>query len=159
MRFYSDLRTTAPSAYSALPFGTRLGLLSRGALRALTRGYVAPPVRVAPNQIGRAPAPGRLRLERIVVVERDLETDAANEDGVTPRLVLASALEALTEQRQKLGEALRGEWGELLEATRRVEESLLSQAFRDQPVERLVVPGTWSAPQAVSALAGRLGLG
>jgi hypothetical protein len=161
MRFYSDLRTTAPGAYAALPFATRLGLLSRGALRALTRGYVAPPVRVAPDQLGRASAPRPLRLERIIVVERDVESNGAKGASADerPQLALASALEALTEQRQQLREALRGGWGEMLEATRRVEESLLSQAFRDRPVERVVIPDAWSAAQAVSALAGRLGLG
>jgi hypothetical protein len=157
LRFYADLRRTAPDTYRRLAAPVRAGLLGRAVVAQLTRGFVAPPVRVRPAALGRRDLPGGSPVTRVVLVERGdgstlehtpLEVDEA----------VASALEILDEQRAQLRAAGGAAWGGRLEETRRIEIEVLVSAWSRTSLSRLRVPRAWTAPDAIRRLARELEL-
>jgi len=157
LRVYSDLSATAPDAYARLAPRRRAGLVARGVAVRVTRGYVAPPLRIAPSELGQRNRPAALPLARVYAVERAGEGDAIDSVPLEPAEALAAASRVLAVQRLKLepaGEA----WSSALAEVRRLEEAILGRAFAELPVERISVPAEWPAARAIAGLAERLGI-
>jgi hypothetical protein len=157
LRFYPDIETTVPEAYSRLPRDLQRRLRVRRLMAAATRGYVKPSLGIDRSAIGGRWVPGPLPMARIVLMERgepagDVRADAATVDDAT-----AWAAGLLAEQRIRLRIGTDAAWrARLLAATVR-EEEILATAFSGHPIERLVVPGDRPASDAVAAVAERLG--
>lgn len=157
MRFYSDLRLTAPRAFARLPPTVRSGLFVRGAARWLTRGFVAPPVRVRIDALGEVAGAEPLCVRRVVLIERqrDLATIQRREVATDETVDFAATL--LDEQRVKLS-AAGPAWTNYLKLVRADEAAILRQAFQRHAVEQIRVPMSWSAPEALAVLAQLLGI-
>jgi hypothetical protein len=158
MRFYSDLSRTAPGAYRRLRAPARAGLVGRGAVRALTRGYVAPPIRLSPRELGPPSGADRVPLTRVIVVERGGESNEIAALPLEPEVAVALTLELLDEQRAHL-RRFDGGWPAALSRTRAAEEDSLREAFAGVPIERLSVPAAWDSRTAIDELAERIGVG
>ena len=157
LRVYSDLSATAPDAYARLAPRRRAGLVARRMTVGITRGYVAPPLRIAPSELGQRNSPPALPLARVYAVERAGGGDAVESVPLDPAGALEAARWVLATQRLHLepaGEA----WGSELAEVRRLEEEILGHAFADVPVERITVPAEWPAARGIAALAERLGI-
>ena len=157
MRFYSDLRLTAPHAYERLTPWVRGGLVVRGGVRRLTRGFVAPPVRVGVDAIGRAAGAAPLPVSRVVLIERQPDLTTIQRREVATGETVDFALTLLDEQRAKLADAGLG-WADVLRRARADEGATLRAAFQRHSVERIGVPLGWSATQALPVLAYLLGI-
>src|SRR6185503_16326284 len=158
LRLYPDLRETAPQAYDRLPGAERRALAARRAARALSRGWVAPSLAVRATAMGPGAPTGPLPVSRLVAVERTGDVDEPQSAPLDVEEAVALALTVLDEQRARLREAAGPAWGPALDAIREREATLLRSALADAPLERLRLPGDWSAPRGVAALAGALGL-
>jgi len=152
LRFYSDLSRTAPEAFSRLALSTRAGLRLRGLARRLSRGYVSPPVRVAPSVLNSDVVLGPLEVERVAIVERSRTTDHVARVRCDLESTVAYALELLDEQRVKLVMGGGAAWAGALNEVRSREELLLRQALAGVSAELLRVPADWEAPRALDAL-------
>ena len=158
LRVYPDLRETAPAAVAALPGRRRLALHALAALATVSRGWVAPSLPLAWQDLGHAPAPGPVPARRVVVVERggsgaDLEIACLQTSAVVQ---IAAAV--LSEQRARLLPLLPAGWQERVRRAEEQERRTLATALADVPAEHWLVPASWPAPRAVSALAARLGV-
>jgi hypothetical protein len=158
LRLYSDIVCTAPTAYRSLPLRDRVVLRVLGAVRAATRGAVAPPVRVPIDEIGAVAAmPGS--LDRVVMVQRRDGATLSSSELPVEELV-GAAIEIIREQRRALETLGDDDWQARLELVRASERSLLTEAFsRARTLTRLETPDRWSATRSVEALAGALGSG
>jgi hypothetical protein len=156
LRLYSDLRLTAPEAYRSLPRMQRRALLARRLVRSATRGYVAPPIRVQPADLGGLPAEP-LQLDRILVIEPGDATEVAESELDVDSLV-PLALQVLQEQRTALA-ATNADWRRASEAASADEARLLRAAFVETRAERIAVPRGFDAARAVETIAARIGIG
>jgi hypothetical protein len=156
LRVYPDIRRTAPAAHARLGPRDRTLLRGLAAVRAATRGLVAPPLRVPVEAFGRRAT--RLPLGRVVVVERRQAREPES-TALGAHELVGVAASILREQRRSL-EGLRDpRWLERLEQVRATEESLLERAFaQSSPATLLALPADWEAPRAVARLAAELGL-
>jgi len=157
LRLYSDLSATAPDAYARLPPRRRAGLSARGLGVRITRGYVAPPLRIAPSELGQRHSPQSLPLARVYAVERAAGQDVLDSLSLDTEDALAAASDVLATQRlhlQQTGDA----WSAELGRVRRLEEEILGRAFARVPAERISVPADWPAARGINALADRLGI-
>jgi hypothetical protein len=157
LRLYPDIRETAPAAHAALSRGSRLGLDVRRALDAVSRGNVRPPVRIQATELGltaRSPLP----ISGVALIERG---GSGREVSAEP-LRLSAAVEAgtalLAEQRAHLAVADDRNWSRALAAAADAEKERISEILEGVPAERLVLPATWDAARAISALADRFRL-
>lgn len=157
MRFYSDLRVTAPRAYARLTPAVRGGLRLRGAARRLTRGFVAPPVRVQAASLGKVATAEPSAIQRVVLIERQRDITAIRRHEITTDETVDFGLALLDEQRAKLSVGGPA-WTSYLTRTRAGEAAILQQAFQRQAVERIGVPLSWTASEALSVLAHLLGI-
>ncbi len=157
MRFYSDLRQTAPRAFARLAPQVRADLILRGAVRRLSRGFIAPPVRVPIEDLGAAGGLEPTPVRRIVLLERSDGISDIQRDEVGPDETAEFGLALLDDQREKLSRA-GGVWTELISTLRSAESEMLRSAFRVHAVERLRVPMTWGATDALPVLAHLLRL-
>lgn len=157
MRFYSDLRQTAPRAFARLRPAVRAGLVARGAVRRLSRGFIAPPVRVPIEDLGTAGGLLPTPVRRIVVLERFDGITSVQHDELGAEETAQFALALLDDQREKLARA-GGAWAELISTLRFAESGMLTSAFQTHAVERLRVPMTWGATDALPVLAHLLRL-
>lgn len=157
MRFYSDLPQTAPRAFARLSPRAKLELRARGVVRALTRGFVAPPVRVPIEALGTAGGLEPTAVRRIVLLERFDGLTAIQQDRVSADETAEFALTLLDEQRQKLAGA-GGEWTGYITTLRSAESATLRSALRVHDVERFRVPMSWGATDALPVLAHLLQL-
>ena len=156
LRVYSDLEIVAPAAYRRLRGRARAALAGRRLVRLATRGWVAPPLRLRIEQVGRPlPAPP-VELERVVAIRRDPTVrDLERKDLAVPAIVeLAQAV--ADEQRERLA-GLPG-WRTALSAARDADCRTLLGGLHDVPAQELVVPAEWGARRAVDALASAIGL-
>ncbi|MCW3015611.1 MAG: hypothetical protein JWO02_2703 [Solirubrobacterales bacterium] len=158
MRFYSDLRLTAPAAWARLPAPARAGLQTRRAVRALSRDFVAPSLALAPSKIGDAGPAGPSPATRIVLLERSPEAAVLRHERVDADVATAHALAVLEAQRERFAACADGAWLQELAGVRIRERRMLESAFASAPLERFEVPGAWSAPRAITALAADLGI-
>jgi hypothetical protein len=158
LRFYSDVAKTAPAAYRSLGAPVRAGLLLRKVVRGATRGYVAPPVRVQSRALatGAVPSVENLPVDAIVHVVRG-GADAIRTEPITAEAALDHAAELLQSQRAQLVGALPA----LTPTVERVatsERAILDAAFASVTTERLFLPSSLTASEAVDALARQLGV-
>ena len=151
MRFYSDVRQTAPRAFSQLRPPVRTGLVALGAVRRLSRGFIAPPVRVPIEDLGQAGGLSPVPVRRIVVLERFDGISSVQHDEISADETAQFALELLDDQREKLARA-GAAWAELITTLRSAESEMLRSAFRTHAVERLRVPMAWGATDALPVL-------
>lgn len=158
MRFYSDLARTAPSAYRRLGRTARAGLVARGAVRALSRGYVAPPIRLSPRELGPPPAAEAVPLSRVAVVERVADAGAVRATEVESEEAVRLAHELLDAQRAHIGRLDEAGWPAALADARAAEDEMLGSALADVSIERLSVPSAWDSRTAIDGLAARLGI-
>jgi hypothetical protein len=158
LRVYSDLRETAPMAYARLPAAIRAGLAGRKAVRRLTRGYIAPPVRVSFSQLGQRAAPASLPIVRVVLVERSRTAESLMDAALEIDSAIAHAVDLLERQRAHLESARDDAWAESLRRTRADEASILQETFAKAPLQHLLVPEQWGAAHAVTTLARELGM-
>ena len=157
LRFYPDIRQTAPDAWTRLPARTRSTLVLRGRVRRLTRGYVAPSLAVPVSEIGASVAPGPLPLRRIVVVAR-APGEAPTVATQPSDWVVEHAGLVLADQRDRLSRALSGAWSERLDAALEAERQTVAAALTGVPATQVLLPRTWQASQAVDVLDAHLGI-
>lgn len=155
LRVYPDLARTAPAAFAALKPGARSALAVLGRVNALTRGFVAPPVKVSASTLSGGSAPSRLPIGEVVVIRRAPVTVLTSQE-LDQRELAAEAEDALQGQRSEIFSlaSLEAASGRLLEEERAIAASALGAA----PARRISVPASWTAEEAVGALARELGL-
>jgi hypothetical protein len=158
MRFYPDLRETAPETYARLPAAIRVGLSARRVVRAASRGYVAPSLPVAPGALGQISPPGAMPLGRILVIERAGGSATLTEEPRDPAWAVAQGRALLADQRARLRAGADAAWVRALDEASRQETSHLETAFGGGDVRLLRIPESWQAPQAIDGLAQRLGV-
>lgn len=156
LRLYSDLPITAPKAYRSLTRTQRGALLARKLVRRATRGYIAPPLRVQPADLGGSPAEP-LPLERIVVVEQG-DGSEVRENELDLDSLIPLAMQVLQEQRMALA-AANADWRQASNAASADEARLLRAAFVQTPAQRIAIPRGFDAARAVETLADRIGIG
>lgn len=157
MRFYSDLRRTAPAAWARLPATARAGLQARRAARVLSRGLVAPSLPIAANLVGDPGGAGPLAACRFVLLDRAAGVEMLGTHPVAPNEAAAYGLGLLAAQRERFAAGLDDRWRAALDEFVAVERSILDSAFACAPVDRLLIPRAWDAPRAIDELAGALG--
>lgn len=155
LRLYPDLTRTAPAAFAALQPSARGALAVLGRLNALTRGFVAPPLRVSASTVGAGTAPLPLPIGEVVVIRR-----AAVDELTTERLdhggLIAESEDALLGQRSEIF-SLTGL--QTASATLLAQErAMIASALAPAPARRVLIPASWPAERAVGRLAHELGL-
>lgn len=153
LRVYSDLEETAPDARRRLSAAVKAALGARALVRTLTRGYIAPPLRLRVDQLGRPVPEEPLALVRVVAIVRDPDArDLVQSDLALNRLVeLAQTI--ADEQRRHLIRGPKAEaWRGALAASREAEQELLLAGLRQVPAQKVVLPEAWSAARSVNAL-------
>jgi hypothetical protein len=156
VRVYSDFAKTAPAAYARLPPLTRTAIASRRVVSRLTRGYVAPPIRVPFSALGEQAVRTALPIVRVVVIERSSMVDAVQSSTMEIESALLHALDLLDAQRAHVRTTTDAAWREALRETREEEASILRDAFARIPLAHLAIPERWGAALAVSRLADLL---
>lgn len=159
LRLYSDLELTAPAAYGRIGGTGRAALTARRLVRLATRGWVAPPLRLQSEQLGRPFPRTPVQLERVVAIERAANVaDLAQAELAAPAIIdLAQAI--ADEQRARLAQAAGPPaWERALAAAREEDRRVLVAALRGLPAQTFLVPADWGAPRAVDALAAAIGL-
>jgi hypothetical protein len=155
LRLYTDLQETAPHAYRNLPGSQRVLLAAFRVLRAVTRGAVAPPLRVPIEALGPV-ARDTLPLGLVVVIERGDSGRLERSDLDSNALVEVASM-VLREQRTALLRVPDPVWAERLDEVQRNEAQLLQTAFAGvRSALRLRVPTAWDARRAVGELADAL---
>jgi hypothetical protein len=152
MRFYPDLRVTAPEAYRALPRRTQMLLRGRGVIDRLTGGYVRPSLPVDPVALGRSREMPSGTIRRVVLIEpraavADLEVTSG--DVVT---LLAETRRLFDSQRARLWTVAPNGWREAIAPIAAQEEEILGSALHGLPFERIRIPSGWPARRSVEAL-------
>jgi hypothetical protein len=158
MRFYPDLRETAPATYTRLPAAIRAALGARRIARTVSRGYVAPSLAVSPRAVGQLSPPPPMSLGRIVVIERSGSGVALVDEPRDASWAVAQARALLADQRTRLRAGADAAWVAALDEASRQEIRHLATAFGHGDVRLLRVPESWMAPQAIQDLAQRLGV-
>ncbi len=156
LRLYPDLARTAPAAFAALPPSVRGRLAALGRVSALTRGFVAPPVSVSASAFGAAaPDPIRLLVGDVVVVRR-AQGDTLTSERLDPQELEAETDDVLMGQRSEIFgvPGVRAAYETVLAE----ERAIISSALAAAPARRVLVPDSWTAEQAVEALARELEL-
>jgi hypothetical protein len=155
LRLYTDLQDTAPNAYRNLPGSQRVLLAALRVLRAVTRGAVAPPLRVPIEALGPV-ARDTLPLGLVIVIERG-DNGRLERSELDPNALVEFASMVLREQRTALLKVRDPVWAERLGQVQRNEAQLLQAAFAGvRSALRLTVPAAWDARRAVGELAGAL---
>lgn len=158
MRVYSDLRQTAPAAWARLPRGARAALRARHAARVCSRGLVAPSLPLPASAIGPPGGAGPLTASRFVVLERAASAGRLERRALAPAEARGLATALLAAQRARLARGLDERWRAALVELAAAEGALLDDALARAPIERIALPGAWSAARAIGALEAELGL-
>jgi hypothetical protein len=155
LRVYPDLAWTAPAAFAALrPFARGvLGALS--GLKSLTRGFVAPPLRISASALGAGISPTCLPIGEIVVIRR-APVDVLTIEPLDHDELGADAEDVLRSQRSQIFSlaALRAASATVLAR----ERAIIGAALATVPAQRVLVPASWPADQAIGRLAQELRL-
>ena len=157
LRFYPDIRETAPSVWGRLPVRRRGVLVGRRALERITRGAVRPSLAIAPDELGGRWDPATHEATRIVLLERGAEIETVDIEEVRSAEAVAWAQSIIAEQRARLVRHLSPDWLARLDRVPPLEQDVLGHAIEGVPVLRVRLPGTWPAPRAVAAAARALG--
>ena len=158
MRFYPDLRETAPATYSRLPSASRAALAARRIARTASRGYVAPSLAVSPRVLGQLSSPPPMSLGRIVVIVRTGSSATLAEEPRDAQWAVAQAGALLADQRTRLRDGADTAWKAALDEAAREETRHVATAFGRGHVQMLRIPETLTAAQAIDALAQQLGV-
>jgi hypothetical protein len=156
LRLYPDLSQTAPAAFAALRPSVRTRLAALGRVKALTRGFVAPPVSVSASALGGTGADQvRVMIGEVVVVHR-ARVDALTLQPLDPDELSAEADDVLMSQRSEIFKVpgVQAAYQGLLAH----ERTIIACALAEAPARRVLVPDSWSSEQAVGALAHELDL-
>lgn len=158
LRLYPDVAETAPAARAALSVQTRVLLRALGYLRAVSRGVVAPPVRVPVESLGPV-LHEQVPLARIVVLERR-DVPRLSAEVLSGDELVATATSILREQRRALEDVHEERWRALLADVVEEEQALLREAFAGvDSISRLLVPNRLPAGESVAAIAAELACG
>ncbi|HEX5038604.1 MAG TPA: hypothetical protein VFW95_00535 [Candidatus Limnocylindria bacterium] len=153
MRFYDDLRVTAPDAFRRLGIRSRTALHARTLARYATGGYVRPSLAVDASELGQ---PGReAHLGRVIVLERTTNRSTTTYGGASVGETLEVLHGVLREQRRHLT-ALGPAWQSALEQVAAAEETVLTEALARVPIERLRIADHLSAPEAIDIVWNQL---
>jgi hypothetical protein len=158
LRFYSDLRTTAPEAYRRLPPGSRLGLVARRIVKTVSRGLVAPSLAVSVGDLGPPPPTTALPIRRVILLGRGASGSSIQAGAGDLAAALVEAERLLLAQRRHIAAAGDPEWDGALELTSTTEREILRSAFRDVAIESMRVPTSWTAAHSVEQLSRQLQL-
>jgi hypothetical protein len=159
LRVYSDLEQTAPEAFARLPRRSRSALAARAAVRTLSGGFVAPPLRLRVEDLGKPFSAEPLPLVRVVAIGRDeAARDLTQQDLPFKGLIELAEMVTDEQRRHLVRPPNAGEWAEALAVAREADREVLTSGFRDVPAQAVMLPAHWSAPRSVGALAGLLGI-
>jgi hypothetical protein len=158
MRFYPDLRATAPEAYRALPGPTRASLLARGIVDRLTGGYVRPSLAVDPVDMGRSRELGSGVIRRVLLLEPrapvvDMEVTSGDLDTL-----LSDARGLFESQRARLWSIAPERWREATAPIAAREQEILRSALDGLQFERVRIPAGWAPKRSIEALAQLIGM-
>jgi hypothetical protein len=155
LRLYPDLARTAPAAFAALRPSARSALAFLGRVNGITRGFVAPPLRVSASTLAAGSTPIRLPIGEIVVIRR-APVDALTTEYLDQGELGAEAEDSLHGQRSRLFSVtgLQAAFATLLAQ----ERAIIGSALAAAPARRLLVPASWTAEQAVGRVAHELRL-
>lgn len=156
LRVYSDIRETAPIAWSRMPRSTRAALSARRATKWLSLGYVAPSLVLAPSKLGRVRRPSSLPAGRLVVVERATDVHQVVSRRRDVAWAVDAARDTLIDQRKVFMSAAGYSWQQELASVLDREARTLYEALAGLDVEHLRLPATWPARRAVDALDAHL---
>jgi hypothetical protein len=155
LRLYPDLARTAPAAFAALRPSARRTLTGLGQVKSLTRGFVAPPLRISASALGAGVGPLCLPIGEVVVIERSA-VDTLSSEPLGQRELAAEARDVLMSQRSEIF-SLAGV--EAAFAPVLAEEAeLIERAFAGASARRFSVPDSWPAERAIGTLAHEFGL-
>jgi hypothetical protein len=156
LRFYDDLRATAPEAFGRLSRRHRFGLTVRRAARIASGGFIAPSLAVPAHEIGTISAP--VRIGRIALLKRTPGATGVQRATAGIDEAIAVARDVLADQRRHLAELGAG-WPDRVRAAADAETAVLRQAFASTAIEHVTIPEDWPAERAVATLSeGILGL-
>ena len=155
LRLYPDLARTAPAAFAALPSSARGELTVLGGVRSLTRGFVAPPLRVSASTVGTGCGACSLPIGEVIVIRR-APVDVLSFENLEPSELRAEVHDTLLGQRSKLFRQTA--LGDVFSALLAKEQAIISRALAAAPARRVLVPNAWSAEYAIGRLAHELGL-
>lgn len=159
LRVYSDLEHTAPGAFRRLSRQVRTKLRLRAVVRTLTRGYVAPPLRLRVEDLGQPLPVEPLPLARVVAIRRDGGAHGLERRGLPFDSLIELAETVASEQRVRLMSGPNADsWRDALAATREADREVLRVGFRDLPAQMVFLPAAWDAARSVDALAAVLGI-
>lgn len=155
LRLYPDLARTAPAAFAALRPSARRALAGLSRVKTLTRGFVAPPLKVKASTLGAEVSQRRLPIGEVVVIRR-APVDALSFEPLDQRELAAEAEDVLLSQRSAIfGLAgVEAAYGTLLAE----ERAIVCTAFATAYARRALVPDSWPAELAVGTLARELEL-
>lgn len=158
MRFYPDLKATAPEAYRSLPGRTRGLLRARGIVDRLTGGYVRPSLVVDPVDMGGSGELGSGAIRRVLLLEPRapvLDLEVMSGDMVT---LLTDTRSLFEYQRARLWSIAPEGWHEAIAHIAAQEEEILRSALDGLPFERVRIPAGWPPKRSIEALAQLIGL-
>jgi hypothetical protein len=156
LRVYSDLEDVAPAAYRRLRGRARAALAVRRIVRQATRGWIAPPLRLQIEDVGRPLPATSVELERVVAIRRDGTVRELVQTDLALAAVVELAQAVADEQRARLADAAG--WPPALSAARDADRRTLLSGLREVPAQMLAVPAEWGARDAVDAVAAAVGL-
>jgi hypothetical protein len=107
--------------------------------------------------LGPPPPQAPLPLIQIVMIRRSSLAAELETTELTTDEAVAEGLDVLADQRVRLAAAGDSGWHDALAKTIAREREILAVAFAGRPVLGVSVPGRWSAPRAIEALADLLG--
>ena len=155
LRLYPDLARTAPAAFAALRPSARRTLTGLGQVKSLTRGFVAPPLRISASALGAGVTPLCLHIGEVVVIQR-AAVDTLRSEPLEQRELAAEASDVLLSQRSAIFSVAGVEAAFAPVLTE--ERKLMALAFASASARRVSVPDSWPAERAVGALAHEFGL-
>jgi len=158
LRFYPDIRDTAPSVWRRLASQTRGLLTARRLIAAATRGFVRPSLGVDIEELGGRWDPRPREAARVVLLERTPDVASPQLQATDLDEALDWATTILAEQRARFRRRLGTEWQARLTAAETHERAILTEAMAGVAVERLRLPDDWPAASAIDAAATALGL-
>jgi hypothetical protein len=155
LRLYPDLMRTAPAAFASLRPLARGKLVALSRARALTQGFVAPPLKVNASTLGAGIAPLGLPIGEVVVIRRG-PVDALTFEHLDKDALVSETEDALLGQRSEIFslDGLQAASATLLAE----ERAMIASALAAAPARCVLVPVSWPAERAVGTLARELEL-
>lgn len=150
LRLYPDLARTAPAAFAALGPSARRTLAGLGRVKSVTRGFVAPPLRISASALGAGTSPLGLPIGEVVVIQR-AAVDTLSSESLGRRDLVAEACDVLRSQRSAIFSLAGVEAG--FAPVLADEGALIARAFASASARRVLVPDSWPAERAVGTLA------